>query len=50
MDLNGYPDIAVGSLSDSAVLFFSRPVVNVTGTITGPSKKIELSEDPSEQV
>lgn len=50
MDFNGYPDLAVGSLSDSAVMFFARPVVNITGVISSPTSKIELREHPSEQV
>nr|XP_039261633.1 integrin alpha-6-like isoform X1 [Styela clava] len=42
MDFNGYPDVAAGSLSDSVVMFQSRPIVNIIGTIEGPDIKIEL--------
>ena len=34
VDGNGYPDLVVGSLSDKAVLFRSRPVVKVNSVIT----------------
>lgn len=42
MDFNGYPDVAAGSLSDSIVMFQSRPIVNIIGTIEGPKDKIEV--------
>ena len=34
MDLNGYPDLTVGSLSDIAVLYRTRPIVNVQAAVT----------------
>lgn len=44
MDFNDYPDVAVGSLSDSVVLFLTRPIVNLEGTITGPDTKITVGD------
>merc|ERR1719317_734764 len=46
VDGNGYPDLVVGSLSDKAVLFRSRPVVKVNSVIT--STKNVLSFPGSE--
>ena len=43
MDLNGYPDLAVGSLSDAVVLYRSRPVVNVGGNISAPISRININ-------
>ena len=43
MDLNGYPDLAVGSLSDVAVLLRSRPIVNVKGYLTASVSKININ-------
>ena len=45
MDLNGYPDLAVGSLSDAAFLYRSRPVVNIRGNITATRQKININPD-----
>ncbi|OXB77987.1 UNVERIFIED_CONTAM: hypothetical protein H355_009558 [Colinus virginianus] len=52
LDKNSYPDIAVGSLSDSVSVFRSRPVVSITKSITVQPDRLDLkkknSEDPSE--
>uniref|UniRef100_A0A8C9EPL9 Integrin subunit alpha 6 n=1 Tax=Pavo cristatus TaxID=9049 RepID=A0A8C9EPL9_PAVCR len=52
LDKNSYPDIAVGSLSDSVSVFRSRPVISITKSITVQPDKLDLkkknSEDPSE--
>ncbi|XP_007669419.1 integrin alpha-6 isoform X2 [Ornithorhynchus anatinus] len=43
LDQNSYPDIAVGSLSDSVFIFRSRPVINIQKTLTINPNKIDLS-------
>ena len=43
MDLNGYPDLIVGSLSDAAFLYRCRPIVNVTGSISASNDKININ-------
>ncbi|XP_072836166.2 integrin alpha-6 isoform X1 [Pogona vitticeps] len=43
LDQNGYPDIAVGSLSDSVSVFRSRPVVNIKKTIEISPDSIDLN-------
>ncbi|KAM6268921.1 integrin alpha-6 [Porphyrio hochstetteri] len=52
LDKNSYPDIAVGSLSDSVSVFRSRPVVSISSSITVQPDRIDLKkknpEDPSE--
>ncbi|XP_026708188.1 integrin alpha-6 isoform X3 [Athene cunicularia] len=52
LDKNSYPDIAVGSLSDSVSVFRSRPVISIKRSITVQPDKIDLKkknpEDPSE--
>ncbi|XP_040417293.1 integrin alpha-6 isoform X2 [Cygnus olor] len=52
LDKNSYPDIAVGSLSDSVSVFRSRPVISIMKSITVQPDKLDLkkrnSEDPSE--
>ncbi|XP_015145127.3 integrin alpha-6 isoform X1 [Gallus gallus] len=52
LDKNSYPDIAVGSLSDSVSVFRSRPVISITKSITVQPDKLDLKkknpEDPSE--
>nr|CAB3257114.1 integrin alpha-6-like [Phallusia mammillata] len=45
MDLNGYPDLMVGSLSDTAVLYRSRPIVNVQGSLSASVKKIAINPE-----
>ncbi|XP_064018733.1 integrin alpha-6 isoform X5 [Pogoniulus pusillus] len=49
LDKNSYPDIAVGSLSDSVSVFRSRPVISIRRSITVQPDRIDLknSEDPS---
>ncbi|KAM9188894.1 integrin alpha-6 isoform 2-T2 [Mergus octosetaceus] len=52
LDKNSYPDIAVGSLSDSVSVFRSRPVISIMKSITVQPDKLDLkkrnSEDPGE--
>ncbi|XP_009994452.1 PREDICTED: integrin alpha-6 [Chaetura pelagica] len=52
LDKNSYPDIAVGSLSDSVSVFRSRPVISIRRSITVHPDRIDLKkknpEDPSE--
>ncbi|XP_071897040.1 integrin alpha-6 isoform X2 [Anas platyrhynchos] len=52
LDKNSYPDIAVGSLSDSVSVFRSRPVISIKKSITVHPDKLDLnkrnSEDPGE--
>ncbi|XP_075567732.1 integrin alpha-6 isoform X4 [Pelecanus crispus] len=52
LDKNSYPDIAVGSLSDSVSVFRSRPVISIRSSITVQPDRIDLKkknpEDPSE--
>ncbi|XP_060113436.1 integrin alpha-6 isoform X1 [Heteronotia binoei] len=43
LDRNSYPDIAVGSLSDSVAVFRSRPVVNIEKTIEISPNKIDMN-------
>ncbi|XP_054237436.1 integrin alpha-6 isoform X4 [Indicator indicator] len=49
LDKNSYPDIAVGSLSDSVSIFRSRPVISIRRSITVQPDRIDLknAEDPS---
>uniref|UniRef100_A0A8C3KMP7 Integrin subunit alpha 6 n=1 Tax=Calidris pygmaea TaxID=425635 RepID=A0A8C3KMP7_9CHAR len=50
LDKNSYPDIAVGSLSDSVAVFRSRPVISIRKSITVQPDRIDLKkknpEDP----
>ncbi|XP_074823697.1 integrin alpha-6 isoform X5 [Natator depressus] len=43
LDRNSYPDIAVGSLSDSVSVYRSRPVISIKKTITISPDKIDLN-------
>ncbi|XP_048339879.1 integrin alpha-6 isoform X2 [Sphaerodactylus townsendi] len=43
LDRNSYPDIAVGSLSDSVSVYRSRPVVSIKKTIELSPDKIDLN-------
>ncbi|XP_077175823.1 integrin alpha-6 isoform X3 [Paroedura picta] len=43
LDKNSYPDIAVGSLSDSVFVYRSRPVVSVKKTIKVSPEKIDMN-------
>ncbi|XP_007431144.1 integrin alpha-6 isoform X2 [Python bivittatus] len=43
LDGNSYPDIAVGSLSDSVSVYRSRPVINIKKTIMISPDKIDLN-------
>uniref|UniRef100_A0A673VTC6 Integrin subunit alpha 6 n=1 Tax=Suricata suricatta TaxID=37032 RepID=A0A673VTC6_SURSU len=42
LDRNSYPDVAVGSLSDSVTVFRSRPVINIQKTLEVTPKTIDL--------
>lgn len=44
LDRNSYPDVAVGSLSDSVTVFRSRPVINIQKTITVTPNRIDLHQ------
>ncbi|XP_072468429.1 integrin alpha-6 isoform X1 [Notamacropus eugenii] len=44
LDKNSYPDVAVGSLSDSVSVFRSRPVINILKTITVTPNRIDLRQ------
>ncbi|XP_061861111.1 integrin alpha-6 isoform X2 [Colius striatus] len=52
LDKNSYPDIAVGSLSDSVSVFRSRPVISIRRSITVEPDRLDLKkkspEDPGE--
>ncbi|XP_006878895.1 PREDICTED: integrin alpha-6-like isoform X2 [Elephantulus edwardii] len=47
LDRNSYPDVAVGSLSDSVTVFRSRPVISIKKTITVSPDKIDLRHKTS---
>ncbi|XP_075385376.1 integrin alpha-6 isoform X2 [Tenrec ecaudatus] len=47
LDRNSYPDLAVGSLSDSVTVFRARPVVNIQKTITVKPDTIDLRQKMS---
>uniref|UniRef100_A0A8W4FCW7 Integrin alpha-6 n=1 Tax=Sus scrofa TaxID=9823 RepID=A0A8W4FCW7_PIG len=47
LDRNWYPDVAVGSLSDSVTIFRSRPVINIQQTITVTPNRIDLRQKTS---
>ncbi|GAB1286425.1 Integrin alpha-6 [Apodemus speciosus] len=44
LDRNSYPDVAVGSLSDSVTIFRSRPVINILKTVTVTPSRIDLRQ------
>nr|XP_033800640.1 integrin alpha-6 isoform X2 [Geotrypetes seraphini] len=44
LDRNSYPDVAVGSLSDTVYIFRSRPVVSIKKSITITPDKIDLNK------
>uniref|UniRef100_A0A671Z2I0 Integrin, alpha 6b n=1 Tax=Sparus aurata TaxID=8175 RepID=A0A671Z2I0_SPAAU len=44
LDKNSYPDLAVGSLSDSVFVFRARPVINIKKEIEFSPKKIDLTK------
>ncbi|XP_015258259.1 PREDICTED: integrin alpha-7 isoform X1 [Cyprinodon variegatus] len=44
IDENHYPDVVVGSLNDSVVLFRSRPVIQVTRDVTIDPQYIDLEQ------
>ncbi|XP_037542084.1 integrin alpha-6 [Nematolebias whitei] len=44
LDDNSYPDLAVGSLSDSAVIYRARPVVTITKDVKVSPEEIDLSQ------
>lgn len=44
IDANHYPDVAVGSLNDSVVLFRSRPVIHVIREISIDPQHIDLEQ------
>lgn len=44
LDWNAYPDLAVGSLSDSVFLYRARPVINIKKEIKFSPQKIDLTK------
>ncbi|XP_051514484.1 integrin alpha-6 [Myxocyprinus asiaticus] len=42
VDSNGYPDLAVGSLSDTVLVYRAKPVVNIEKTLTLKPNNIDL--------
>ncbi|KAM9350211.1 integrin alpha-6-like [Symphorus nematophorus] len=44
LDKNSYPDMAVGSLSDSVFVFRARPVINIKKEIKFTPNKIDLTQ------
>ncbi|RVE61863.1 hypothetical protein OJAV_G00173520 [Oryzias javanicus] len=44
LDKNSYPDLAVGSLSDSVFVFRARPVVNIKKEVTFSPEQINLAD------
>ncbi|KAG7315921.1 hypothetical protein KOW79_020787 [Hemibagrus wyckioides] len=44
LDNNQYPDLAIGSLSDTVAVYRARPVVNIEKTVTTNPKDIDLSK------
>uniref|UniRef100_A0A3Q3W2U0 Uncharacterized protein n=1 Tax=Mola mola TaxID=94237 RepID=A0A3Q3W2U0_MOLML len=44
LDKNSYPDLAVGSLSDSVFVYRARPVINIEKEITFSPKEIDLTK------
>ncbi|XP_068602548.1 integrin alpha-6 [Brachionichthys hirsutus] len=43
LDSNSYPDVAVGSLSDAALIYRARPVVSMTSDVTTSPQEIDLT-------
>lgn len=44
LDQNSYPDLAVGSLSDSVLVYRARPVVNIQKLVTIKPKELDLTK------
>lgn len=44
LDKNAYPDLAVGSLSDSVFVYRARPVINIKKEVTFTPPKINLTK------
>ncbi|KAK3511058.1 hypothetical protein QTP70_030093 [Hemibagrus guttatus] len=44
LDNNQYPDLAIGSLSDTVAVYRARPVVNIEKTVTTSPKDIDLTQ------
>ncbi|XP_060716302.1 integrin alpha-6b isoform X2 [Tachysurus vachellii] len=44
LDNNQFPDLAIGSLSDTVAVYRARPVVNIEKTITTTPKDIDLTK------
>ncbi|XP_017577279.2 integrin alpha-6b isoform X1 [Pygocentrus nattereri] len=46
MDLDGnqYPDLAIGSLSDTVAVFRARPVINIEKSVTMTPKELDLTK------
>ena len=48
MDLNGYPDLSVGSLSDVAILYRTRPILNVIAFVNASTTKVDINASSPE--
>ncbi|KAL3988336.1 potassium voltage-gated channel Eag-related subfamily H member 6 [Sarotherodon galilaeus] len=48
LDYNSYPDLAVGSLSDSVFVYKARPVIDIQKKITITPKEIDLQKNNCE--
>lgn len=44
LDRNNYPDLAIGSLSDSVFVYRSRSVINIEKTVTTTPKELDLTK------
>ncbi|XP_012691773.2 integrin alpha-6 [Clupea harengus] len=44
LDQNSYPDIAVGSLSDSVFVYRARPIISIKKDVTVSPKEIDLTK------
>ncbi|XP_048091160.1 integrin alpha-6-like isoform X1 [Alosa alosa] len=45
MDLNAYPDLAIGSLSDSVYVYRARPVINLQKEVKISPKELDLTKN-----
>ncbi|XP_051886313.1 LOW QUALITY PROTEIN: integrin alpha-6-like [Pristis pectinata] len=45
LDGNGYPDVAVGSLSDAVFMYRARPVIKIEKSVTTEPKDIDINKN-----
>ena len=50
MDLNKYPDLLVGSLSDIAILFRSKPIINIQAFLNSTHDSLVFDNDKSDKI